>query len=113
MCRYRRAHARSVHERSACLETAVLSQDHPEPKHLIEVEAFLRRERLQTRGSNRDAPTAYPCRGAGPTTVFELIDRRRGTTYWVRVVSTPRLASVLLEEHGEFTQRPLVSNRSH
>jgi hypothetical protein len=45
--------------------------------------------------------------------VFELIDHRRGTTYWVRVVPTPRLASVLLEEHGEFTQRPLVGNRSH
>jgi hypothetical protein len=45
--------------------------------------------------------------------VFELIDRRRGTTYWVRVVPTPRLALVLLEEHGEFTQRPLVGNRSH
>ena len=40
--------------------------------------------------------------------VFELVDRRRGTSYWVRVVPTPRLASVLLEEHGEFTQRPLV-----
>ncbi len=44
--------------------------------------------------------------------VFELLDRRRGTTYWVRVVPTPRLAAVLLEEHGEFTQRPLVGNRS-
>jgi hypothetical protein len=44
--------------------------------------------------------------------VFELVDRRRGTTYWVRVVPTPRLASVLLEEHGELTQRPLVGNRS-
>ncbi len=43
--------------------------------------------------------------------VFELVDRRRGTTYWVRVVPTPRLASVLLEEHGEFTRRPLVGNR--
>ena len=42
--------------------------------------------------------------------VFELVDRRRGTTYWVRVVPTPRLASVLLEEHGELTQRPLVGN---
>ena len=44
--------------------------------------------------------------------VFELVDRRRETTYWVRVVPTPRLAAVLLEEHGEFTQRPLVGNRS-
>ena len=45
--------------------------------------------------------------------VFELIHRRRGTTYWVRVVPTPRLASVLLEEHGELTQRPLLGNQSH
>ena len=44
--------------------------------------------------------------------VFELVDRRRGTSYWVRVVPTPRLASVLLEEHGELTQRPLVGNWS-
>ena len=44
--------------------------------------------------------------------LFELLDHRRGTTYWVRVVPTPRLAAVLLEEHGEFTQRPLVGNRS-
>jgi hypothetical protein len=44
--------------------------------------------------------------------VFELVDRRRGTTYWVRVVPMPRLASVLLEEHGELTQRPLVGIRS-
>ena len=44
--------------------------------------------------------------------VFELVDHRRGTTYWVRVVPTPRLASVLLEEHGELTQRPLVGNWS-
>ena len=43
--------------------------------------------------------------------VFELFDRRRGTTYWVRVVPTPRVAVVLLEEHGEFTKRPLVGNR--
>lgn len=43
--------------------------------------------------------------------VFELVDRRRGTTYEIRVVPTPRLAAVLLEEHGEFTRRPLVANR--
>ena len=43
--------------------------------------------------------------------VFELVDRGRGTTYWVRVVPTPRLAAVLLEEHGELTRRPLIGNR--
>lgn len=45
--------------------------------------------------------------------VFELLDHKRGTTYWVRVVPTPRLAAVLLEEHGEFAQRPLVGDQSH
>ncbi len=44
--------------------------------------------------------------------VFELFDRLRGTPPWVRVVPTPRLAAVLLEEHGEFTQKSLVGNRS-
>jgi hypothetical protein len=44
--------------------------------------------------------------------LFELLDHRRGTSYWVRVVPTPRLAAVLLEEHGEFTQKSLVGNRS-
>jgi hypothetical protein len=43
---------------------------------------------------------------------FELLGRRRGTSYWVRVVPTPRLVAVLLKEHGEFTQRPLVGSRS-
>jgi hypothetical protein len=43
--------------------------------------------------------------------LFELVDRRRGTTCWVRVVPTPRLAAVLLKEHGEFKERPLVGNR--
>ena len=31
---------------------------------------------------------------------FELLDRRRLVTYWVRVIPTPRQAAVLLEEHG-------------
>ena len=43
--------------------------------------------------------------------VFELVDRRRGMIYRVRVVPTPRLAAVLLEEHGEFMERALVGNR--
>ena len=38
--------------------------------------------------------------------VFELLDRRRNVTYWVRVIPTPRLAKVLLEEHGGFAKRP-------
>ncbi len=43
--------------------------------------------------------------------VFELVDHRWGSTYWVRVVPTPRVAAVLLEEHGEFMERALVGNR--
>jgi hypothetical protein len=35
---------------------------------------------------------------------FELLDRRRVTTYWVRVIPTPRQAAVLLEEHGGLPQ---------
>jgi hypothetical protein len=31
---------------------------------------------------------------------FELLDRRRVMTYWVRVIPTPRQAAVLLEEYG-------------
>ncbi len=54
---------------------------------------------------------AYRSLAEAEDPVFELLDRERGTTYWVRVVPTPRLAAVLLEEHGEFTERPLVGNR--
>jgi hypothetical protein len=43
--------------------------------------------------------------------IFELVDRRRGWTYWVRVIPTPRLAAVLLEEHGACEERPLVGSR--
>jgi hypothetical protein len=31
---------------------------------------------------------------------FELLDRMRMVTYWVRAIPTPRQAAVLLEEHG-------------
>jgi hypothetical protein len=31
---------------------------------------------------------------------FELLDRGRVLTYWVKVIPTPRQAGVLLEEHG-------------
>lgn len=36
---------------------------------------------------------------ADPT--FELYDGKRGLTYWVRVVPTPRQAALLLWKHGE------------
>jgi hypothetical protein len=38
---------------------------------------------------------------------FELLDRRRVTTYWVRVIPTPRQAAVLLEEHGGLPEEEL------
>ena len=44
--------------------------------------------------------------------IFELVNRGWGSSYWVRVVPTPRVAAVLLEELGEFMERPLVGNRS-
>ncbi len=51
---------------------------------------------------NADALSILAYRSLAETEdpVFELVGRRRGTTYWVRVVPTPRLAAVLLEEHG-------------
>ena len=32
--------------------------------------------------------------------VFELVDERQVVSYWVRVITTPRQAAVLLEEQG-------------
>jgi hypothetical protein len=43
---------------------------------------------------------------------FELLDRRRMVTYWVRVIPTPRQAVVLLEEHGGLPEEERGS-RSH
>jgi hypothetical protein len=31
---------------------------------------------------------------------FELVDSRRVVSYWVRVVPTPHVAAVLIENHG-------------
>ena len=54
---------------------------------------------------------AYRALAATEDPFFELVDHRWGATYWVRVVPTPRVAAVLLEEHGEFMERPLVGDR--
>jgi PhoPQ-activated pathogenicity-related protein len=32
---------------------------------------------------------------------FQIIDEKRGWTYWVRVIVSPHVAQVLLWEHGE------------
>jgi hypothetical protein len=42
---------------------------------------------------------------------FELLDRRRVLTYWVRVIPTPRQAAVLLEEHGGLPEEERGSRR--
>jgi hypothetical protein len=33
--------------------------------------------------------------------VFELVDRRRVISFWVRVIPSPRVAGVLIEKHGD------------
>ncbi len=43
---------------------------------------------------------AYGAHIGSDDPTFELLDRKRETTYRVRVVPTPRVAAVLLEEHG-------------
>ena len=60
-------------------------------------------------------PTRYPLVGnagelsitahahyavAADDPVFELVDRRRAMSYWVRVIPSPRVAVVLIEKHG-------------
>ena len=32
--------------------------------------------------------------------VFELVDRRRILSYWVRVIPSPRVAAVLIDKHS-------------
>jgi hypothetical protein len=47
---------------------------------------------------------AYESSIGADDSAFELLDRRRVLTYWVRVIPTPRQAAVLLEEHGGLPQ---------
>ncbi len=62
-----------------------------------------------------EGPTRYPLVGnagelsitahahyavAADDPVFELVDRRRAMSYWVRVIPSPRVAAVLIEKHG-------------
>ncbi len=55
---------------------------------------------------------AYRSLAATENPVFKLVDHRRDTTYWVRIIPTPRVAAVLLEAHGDVAERPLVGHRS-
>ena len=41
-----------------------------------------------------------PFGGGSDEQAFELIDRLLELTYWVREIPTPRVASVLIREHG-------------
>jgi hypothetical protein len=57
-------------------------------------------ERLLVGNCGRLSILAYESSIGADDPAFELLDRRRVLTYWVRVIPTPRLAAVLLEEHG-------------
>jgi hypothetical protein len=43
---------------------------------------------------------AYGSESPSDEPMFELVDGERGTTYWVRVIPTPRVAAVLVKKHG-------------
>ena len=43
---------------------------------------------------------AYGSESRTDEPMFELIDSEWNTTYWVRVIPTPRVAAVLVEKHG-------------
>jgi hypothetical protein len=57
-------------------------------------------ERLMVGNCGKLSILAYESFMGTDDPAFELLDRRRVTTYWVRVIPTPRQAAVLLEEHG-------------
>ena len=43
---------------------------------------------------------AYGSESGTDEPMFELVNSKRDTTYWVRVIPTPRVAKVLVEKHG-------------
>ncbi len=57
-------------------------------------------ERLLVGNCGKLSILAYGSVIATDDPAFELLDRRRLLTYWVRAIPTPRQAAVLLEEHG-------------
>jgi hypothetical protein len=57
-------------------------------------------ERLTVGNRGKLSILAYESSMGTDDPSFELLDRRRLLTYWVRVIPTPRQALVLLEEHG-------------
>jgi len=57
-------------------------------------------QRLLVGRSGNLSILAYRSESGTDEPMFELIDGGRGTTYWVRVIPTPRVAAVLVEKHG-------------
>ncbi len=43
---------------------------------------------------------AYGSESGPDEPMFELVDAELDTTYWVRVIPTPRVAAVLVQKHG-------------
>ena len=64
----------------------------------ISDEFFL--QRLLLGRSGNLSILAYGSESPSDEPMFELVDAERGTTYWVRVIPTPRVAAVLVEKHG-------------
>ena len=57
-------------------------------------------QRLLVGRSGNLSILAYGSESRSDEPMFELVDGERGTTYWVRVIPTPRVAAVLVEKHG-------------
>ncbi len=57
-------------------------------------------ERLLVGNCGKLSILAYESSMGTDDPAFELLDRGRAVTYWVRTITTPRQAAVLLEEHG-------------
>jgi hypothetical protein len=57
-------------------------------------------ERLMVGNRGKLSILAYESCTEADDPAFELLDRGRVMTYWVRVIPTPRQAAALLEEHG-------------
>ena len=57
-------------------------------------------ERLLPRDFGDLSILAYGVSIGADDPVFEIVDRERVVTFWVRVIPSPRVAAVLLKEHG-------------
>jgi hypothetical protein len=57
-------------------------------------------ERLLAGGFGDLSILAYGSSIGTEDPAFEIVDRERVVTYWVRVIPSPHVAAVLLREHG-------------